>query len=253
MLLTINMNDQTATQVAMCRRRTEINGIMARERQEICATAFMQLGTRTPSMKKNASTLIQIQNNFQRHGPCTRLHTRLLARHAAIAVNQSVMNRKRFARNKCTMAWYCDLNCQKADWKAHKKCCKKLKRGVDLVLGSGKRKLVPYPLVEQTGFVEDFDESKNQMNQVPANGRDRFDYEYAWEYHGVDELDPTKRVWKKYPPLISYSIECLRDLGSPAYIYIAPTTTIVKAWNNLRRFQNRLHLAEQHDTYILIV
>ncbi|KAL3934662.1 MAG: hypothetical protein SGBAC_009671 [Bacillariaceae sp.] len=114
------------------------------------------------------------------------------------------------------MAWYCDLNCQKKDWKSHKKCCKKLKQGVDLVLGSGKRKLVPYPLVEQTGFVEDFDESKNRL---PKNGKNRFDYEYAWEYHGVDETDPTMRVWKKYPPLLSYSIECLRDLGSPAYIY----------------------------------
>ena len=123
---------------------------------------------------------------------------------------------KKTVCSSCTMAWYCGADCQRSDWKAHKKCCKKLKKGVDLVLGTGKRQLVPYPLVEQTGFEGDFVESMNQLQGPDYD----YDYDYAWEYHGIDENDPTKRVWKKYPPLINQEIEeCKYEDFEPRFSY----------------------------------
>lgn len=111
--------------------------------------------------------------------------------------------------SRCRMAHYCSRDCQLEDWKFHKHCCKKLRKGQDLVEKTSDDHL-PQPSNEPLAFTpfagRDF-VSGNRSRDVPS---------IVWEYNAGSRGSPD---WRRYPIHIEESLESLLQAGSPRYMY----------------------------------
>lgn len=116
--------------------------------------------------------------------------------------------------SRCNMASYCGSTCQKEDWKVHKRCCKHLNEGMDMVRFQSNDEHE----LRQTGFREAYIPSLNEYD----HSDDEDVAAAVWEYHATEAIagtDIVKRVWKRYPPLVERNLESLLRLGSPRYMY----------------------------------
>lgn len=114
---------------------------------------------------------------------------------------------------KCRMAHYCTRECQKGDWPYHKHCCKRLRKGQDMVDDCEGAKL-PEPKDEPAGFTIPF----TAVDQKSKHEDDETEDPDAavWEYNAGSRGQPR---WEKYPLRIQQSLENLWEMGSPRFMY----------------------------------
>lgn len=116
--------------------------------------------------------------------------------------------------SRCHMAHYCSRECQKQNWKMHKHCCKRLRRGQDMV--NTDPDALPMPESEPFGFNLRFEgddyKSKNADDPDGSSDPDRPVWEYNAGSRGFAD-------WRRYPVRIEESIESLLQLGSERYMY----------------------------------
>lgn len=111
---------------------------------------------------------------------------------------------------QCRMAQYCSRECQKKNWKFHKHCCKRLRKGEDLI--SKDADSLPDPLNEQYGFEIPF--SGKDFESGDEDGPD--DDRPVWEYNAGTRGKP---LWKRYPIYVEESLESMIHIGGVRYMY----------------------------------
>ena len=114
--------------------------------------------------------------------------------------------------SRCHMAHYCSKECQKANWKIHKHCCKRLRKGQDMVYGEEDepRPLpLPSPKNEPFGFDIPFagDDFKSEENDPDRP---------VWEYNAGTRGEAD---WRRYPAYIEESLESMLIIGGPRFMY----------------------------------
>mmetsp|Transcript_8772 Transcript_8772/g.13015 ORF Transcript_8772/g.13015 Transcript_8772/m.13015 type:complete len:359 (-) Transcript_8772:912-1988(-) len=114
---------------------------------------------------------------------------------------------------QCKMAYFCGAECQKKKWLSHKRVCKKIRKGADLV--TFHNEMPKQKLVDKDGFLP-FDEVvDNDLDlEDGMNEEDYYDASIIWEWY-----DPGTMKWNPYPKHINRSLSGLQDLGSPRYMY----------------------------------
>ena len=114
---------------------------------------------------------------------------------------------------QCQMAYFCGSDCQKKKWKEHKRVCKKIRKGADLVTFHDK---VPQQkLVDEDGFLPFDDVVDNDLGlEDGEREEDYYDSSVVWEWY-----DPGKMKWNPYPKCINQGLSNLEDMGSPRYMY----------------------------------
>jgi len=114
---------------------------------------------------------------------------------------------------QCKMAYFCGGECQKKKWPQHKRVCKKIRKGADLV--TFHNEMPKQKLVDEDGFLP-FDEVvDNDLDlEDGMNEEDYYDASIIWEWY-----DPGTMKWNPYPKHINRSLSGLQDLGSPRYMY----------------------------------
>jgi hypothetical protein len=110
---------------------------------------------------------------------------------------------------RCHLAHYCSKECQKKDWKIHKFCCKKLRKGQDMVYGENDPRPLPSPSDEQYGFEipfagDDFNARENDPERP------------VWEYNAGSR---GKADWRRYPALIEEQLEDMLHIGGGRCMY----------------------------------
>ena len=109
--------------------------------------------------------------------------------------------------SQCKMAYSCNQTCQRQSWKQHKRVCKGIKQGADMVTFHDQ--MPPQRQFDDTGFLP-FDEVYD--NDVDE---DCYDDSVQWEYY-----DLRSQSWKPYPKLINEGIQGMFRMGmSPRYMY----------------------------------
>lgn len=115
--------------------------------------------------------------------------------------------------SRCRIAQYCSRECQTKDWKLHKKCCKRLRAGEDLV--SDTDTTLPAPRSEPFGF-----QSPNPIGANVVEDEDDDDVadgnEPVWQFNAGSRGVPD---WKCYPTKINRYLECMFQMGGPKYMY----------------------------------
>jgi len=111
--------------------------------------------------------------------------------------------------SRCRMACYCSEDCQKDDWQIHKRCCKQLRQGADLLGNTSDPP--PSPAKEPFGFEDPFTSADDKKVQ----DYDR-DTHPVWEYDAGGRGRPE---WRRYPARIEQSLETMLELGSPRFMY----------------------------------
>jgi hypothetical protein len=114
---------------------------------------------------------------------------------------------------QCKMAYFCGAECQKKKWPQHKRVCKKIRKGADLV--TFHNEMPKQKLVDEDGFLP-FDEVVDNDLDLDddVNEEDYYDASIIWEWY-----DPGTMKWNPYPKHINRSLSGLQDLGSPRYMY----------------------------------
>jgi hypothetical protein len=107
---------------------------------------------------------------------------------------------------QCKMAYFCGTNCQKEKWSEHKRVCKKIRQGCDLI--TFYNEMPKQMIVDKDGFLPFNDEADNDL------GLDEGENDIVWEYY-----DPGTMKWCAYPKSISRELEDIRMLGSPRLLY----------------------------------
>ena len=116
--------------------------------------------------------------------------------------------------NQCKLAYFCSPACQQAKWPEHKKVCKKIRKGSDLVTIN--ETMPRQALVDEGGFLP-FDEQIDNDLELEEGEReeDYYDATKQWEY-----FDLSSRTWKPYPKVINRGIEGMHEMDmSPRYMY----------------------------------
>jgi len=110
------------------------------------------------------------------------------------------------------MAYFCSAECQKVKWKDHKKVCKKIKQGADLITFHDS--MPKQSLVDESGFLPWDDTIDNDLELEEGEREEEYyDASKVWEYY-----DLSTTSWKPYPKCINQSIEGMRSWG-PRYMY----------------------------------
>eukprot|EP01083_Nonionella_stella_P290780 989393_1 len=110
---------------------------------------------------------------------------------------------------------YFSRECQRDNWAEHKKVCKRIKAGANLVTANSK---IPEPV--RNGMIgEDFqpfeaDDDEDSALEEDDDPADYYDTSVVWEYYDAATAD-----WIGYPTRISRYIERLQESGSPRYMY----------------------------------
>ena len=115
--------------------------------------------------------------------------------------------------NQCKMAYFCGSSCQKKKWPSHKKVCKKIRRGADLVTFCDS---MPRPAqFDDKSFIS-FKKVDDELNLEEGEREEEYyDASKQWEYY-----DLRTKSWRAYPKKINQGIERMHDLGmSPRYMY----------------------------------
>ena len=115
---------------------------------------------------------------------------------------------------QCKMAWYCDESCQRAKWGQHKKVCKQIKRGADMVTFYDS--MPAQRQCDENGFLPFDDVLDNDLGLDEGESEEEYyDASKQWEYY-----DLSTQSWKPYPKLINQGIEGMKEMGmSPRYMY----------------------------------
>lgn len=115
---------------------------------------------------------------------------------------------------QCKMAYFCGAECQREKWPEHKKVCKKIRMGADLITFHDT--MPRQPPVDEGGFLPFVDEIDNDLGLDPGElEEDYYDASKQWEYY-----DLWTKTWKPYPKDINRSIEDMHEMGmSPRYMY----------------------------------
>jgi hypothetical protein len=114
---------------------------------------------------------------------------------------------------QCNMAYFCGADCQKKLWPKHKLVCKNIRKGADLVTFHDK--MPKQLLVDENGFLPFDNVVDNDLElDDDMNEEDYYNASIIWEWY-----DPGTMKWNPYPKRINQSLEDLRDLGSPRYMY----------------------------------
>jgi len=114
--------------------------------------------------------------------------------------------------SQCNMAYFCSAECQKVKWKDHKKVCKKIKQGADLITFHDS--MPKQSLVDESGFLPWDDTIDNDLELEEGEREEQYyDASKVWEYY-----DLSTTSWKPYPKCINQSIEGMRSWG-PRYMY----------------------------------
>lgn len=119
--------------------------------------------------------------------------------------------------SRCRMAHYCSRECQKQDYDLHKKCCKRLRKGQDLV--STTATSLPQPANEPFGFTIPFagDDFKPCRYHDSDDEEEKEDSNRpVWEYNAGSRGNPD---WRRYPIRIEESLESMLSIGGPRYMY----------------------------------
>lgn len=116
--------------------------------------------------------------------------------------------------SQCKMAWSCNRECQQANWKHHKKVCKKIRQGADLITFHDEM-----PTQQQhdaDGFIPFDDVLDNDLGlDDDDNEEDYYDASKQWEYYDLSTLS-----WQPYPKLINQGIEGMHIMGmSKRFMY----------------------------------
>ncbi len=99
------------------------------------------------------------------------------------------------------MAYFCGTKCQKEKWSEHKRVCKKIRQGSDLI--TFRNEMPKQMIVDKDGFLPFNDEIVD--NDL---GLDKGENDIVWEYY-----DPATMKWYAYPKSISQELEDIRMLG----------------------------------------
>ena len=111
--------------------------------------------------------------------------------------------------SQCKMGYFCNETCQRKSWREHKKVCKGIRQGSDMITFYDQ--MPPQRQYDETGFLS-FDEA---FDNDLGDQEDDYDATNQWEYY-----DLKTESWKPYPKLINYGIQGILDLGmSPRYMY----------------------------------
>mmetsp|Transcript_27705 Transcript_27705/g.62098 ORF Transcript_27705/g.62098 Transcript_27705/m.62098 type:complete len:350 (+) Transcript_27705:25-1074(+) len=116
--------------------------------------------------------------------------------------------------SQCKMAYFCGASCQKKKWQSHKKVCKKIQRGADLV---PLYDAMPKPAqFDDTGFISFHDTVDNDLGLEDGEREEEYyDASKQWEYY-----DLRTKSWRAYPKKINQGIEGMHNLYmSPRYMY----------------------------------
>lgn len=114
---------------------------------------------------------------------------------------------------QCQMAYFCGADCQQKKWPEHKRVCKKIRKGADLITVHDAMPI--QMLVDGDSFLPFDDVVDNDLEL--DDDQDEGDYYNAsiiWEWY-----DPGTMNWNQYPKSLNRSLEDLQDLGSPRFMY----------------------------------
>jgi hypothetical protein len=119
---------------------------------------------------------------------------------------------KKKACGQCRLAQFCSRDCQRENWKVHKKCCKRFRTGQDLVSKTGS---MPEPKNASFGFELEFGEKDHEPATTTTGGDEdedetttpddpSSDRPVVWEYNAGDRGTPD---WRRYPLRIEEKLE----------------------------------------------
>lgn len=208
---TTNMYYQSAIILAMIRQRMELIGIMAKAGGADLRYGFHAFWAINPHDEEKCDYMDPDPTASRAHDGLYKTVYSYVSLSCCKCGNPGT--KKMMKCSRCTMAHYCSGACQKADWKTHKTCCKKLHAGTELVDGD-----FPAPSSQPAGFIEPYDATNDRTSEGPDDDDDYYDRDEhpVWEYHSGRR---GKMEWKRYPPFIEQEIESLLNLGSPRYMY----------------------------------
>ena len=116
------------------------------------------------------------------------------------------------ACGRCRLAQYCCRECQVSDFYFHKKCCKRLRKGQDMVSENG---TLPKPNKEPFGFKLLFAGDDFKLGKYDDEEEEDEEERPVWEYNAGSRDHPD---WKRYPVAIEESLEMFSESGM-RYMY----------------------------------
>jgi hypothetical protein len=148
--------------------------------------------------------------------------------------------------SRCRLAHYCSRECQKSDWKFHKVCCKRLRKGQDMVAETARILTEPRP--EPCGFDlpfggNDFVSQAEDDDDTDALQREE---RTVWEYNTGSRDCPD---WKRYPTRIEECLEDMLQLGGPRYMYRPGNSELDGTWQREKSAKPPRNVATNYVYY----
>lgn len=114
---------------------------------------------------------------------------------------------------QCQMAYSCNETCQRAAWKEHKRVCKKIRQGSDMIAFHS---TMPPQRQYDDGFLPFDDVIDNDLELDEGESEEHYyDASKQWEYY-----DLRSQSWVPYPKRINQGIEGMFQMGmSPRFMY----------------------------------